>query len=64
MSNFVITDNLFSAWARSGNLFSCGIGSGKFIFVHGKPQSTEVHVITVLETVRDVIERSSMGWNY
>ena len=33
LSNFVWTDNLFSAWARSGNLFSCGMGSGKFIFV-------------------------------
>ena len=37
------TDNLFSAWARSGNLFSCGMGSGKFMFMfkHCKPQSTE-----------------------
>ena len=43
LSNFVWTDNLFSAWARSGNLFSCGMGSGKFIFVSTwyKPQSTE-----------------------
>ena len=34
-SNFVWTDYfyLFSAWARSENLFSCGMGSGKFIFV-------------------------------
>ena len=31
--NFVWTDDLFPAWARSGNLFSCGKGSGKFIFV-------------------------------
>ena len=30
---FVWTDNLFSAWARSGNLFSCDMGTGKFIFV-------------------------------
>ena len=33
LSNFVWTDNLFSAWARLGHLFSCGMGSGKFIFV-------------------------------
>ena len=33
LSNFVWTDNSFSAWARSGNLFSCGMGSGKFLFV-------------------------------
>ena len=33
LSNFVWMDNLFSAWARTGNLFSCGMGSGKFIFV-------------------------------
>ena len=30
LSNFVLTDNLFSAWALSGNLFSSGMGSGKF----------------------------------
>ena len=33
LSNIVWTDNLVSAWARSGNLFSCGMGSRKFIFV-------------------------------
>ena len=31
--NFVWTDNLFSAWARPGNLFSCGTcGLGKIYF--------------------------------
>ena len=33
LSNSVWTDNLFSAWARSRNLYSRGMGSGKFIFV-------------------------------
>ena len=33
VSNFVWTDNLCFAWARPGNLFSCGMNSGKFIFV-------------------------------
>ena len=33
LSNVVWTDDLFSAWARPGNLFSFGMGSGKFIFV-------------------------------
>ena len=32
LSNFVWTDNLFSAWARSGNLFSCGMDSGETYF--------------------------------
>ena len=32
LSNFVWTDNLFSAWARE-NLFLCDMGSGKFIFM-------------------------------
>ena len=32
LSNLVWTDNLFSALARPGNLFSCGMVSGKFIF--------------------------------
>ena len=32
LSNFVLTDNLFSAWARPGNLFSCGMDSGKIYF--------------------------------
>ena len=30
LSNFVWTDNLFSAWALPGNLFSCGIGKINF----------------------------------
>ena len=33
LSNIFWTDNFFLAWARPGNLFSCGMGSGKFIFV-------------------------------
>ena len=33
LSNFVWTDNLFSAWARPENLFSCGMDLGKFIFM-------------------------------
>ena len=33
LSNFVWADNLFLIWARPGNSFSCGMGSGKFIFV-------------------------------
>ena len=44
VSNFVWTDNLFSAWARSENLFSCK---------HGKPQSRQQ--FHVLETVKAVV---------
>ena len=49
LSNFVCTDNLFTAWARPGNLFSCGMGSGKFIFrvnmVDHSPLETVTNVI-------------------
>ena len=40
--NFVWTDNLFSGWARPGNIFLYGMGSENlFSYKHGKPQSTE-----------------------
>ena len=38
LSNFVWKGNLFSAWARQENLFSCGMGLGNFI-IHGKPHA-------------------------
>ena len=33
LSNFVWTDNLFSGLAQPENLFSCGMDSGKLIFI-------------------------------
>ena len=43
LSNFVWTDNLFSVWARPGNFFLCGMGSGKFILFSCKHGITTGH---------------------
>ena len=53
LSNFVWTDNLFSASARLGNFFSCSMGSGKIYFrVNISPQSTALTPLRqLLETL-------------
>ena len=53
--------NLFSAWARPENLFSCGMGSGKIYF------RVNIHYSDCTEAITgnsDAIERSSIRWNY
>ena len=60
LSNFVWTDNLFSAWARPGNYFHVAWARENiFSCKHGKPQSTEA-----ITRLSNVIESSSLRWNY
>ena len=60
LSHFALTDNLFSAWARPGHLFSRGMGSENlFSCKHGKPPSTEA-----ITRNSNVIESSSIRWSY
>ena len=60
---FCLTDNLFSAWARSGNLFSCGTGSGKNYFrVNMANHSPLRQLINTRNS--NVIESSGIRWNY
>ena len=60
---FCLTDNLFSAWARSGNLFSCGTGSGKNYFrVNMVNHSPLRQLINTRNS--NVIESSGIRWNY
>ena len=47
LSNFIWTDNIFSAWAQPRNLFSCGMGSGKIYFrVNMVKHSPQLKAIT------------------
>ena len=64
LSNFVWTDNLFSAWARSGNLFSCGMGSGKFLFVYKHGPVNHMPLRQLITRNSNVIESSSIRRNY
>ena len=59
------TDNFFSLWARPGNFFSCGMGSGKFILFSCKPGITTVHCTEANYYLdSNAIESSRIMWNY
>ena len=65
LSNFVWTDNLFSAWARPGNFFSCGMGLGKIYFRVNMVSQFTVHCTEAINRNSNAIESSRiLWWNY
>ena len=62
LSNVVWTDNLFSAWARPENLCPCGMGKIYFCVNMVYPHSTAL--IKAITRNSNVIESSSIRWNY